>query len=221
MRQRSDDEVIVYCFGSRVGVIGSDKLGQGRPSVWLKLFGLYCERNAMKRILMTVLMSAYVIASARGQGFLNLDFSLAHNLPSSPGIEGLSVSVTNALPDWNAYEGEKVLSSIYYVSNNFSSAYTLVELEGGTLALGGNSFGVGIFSGGSLCQTAQVPGNAESLEFESPSGLSLTVDLGGESLSLSEISANTNYNVYGANLPAGMAGQVESNRPAEPSYAEG
>ena len=164
----------------------------------------------MKRILMTVLMSACVIASARGQGFLDLDFSLAHNLPSSPGIEGLSVSVTNALPDWNAYEGEKVLSSIYYVSNNFSSAYTLVELEGGTLALGGNSFGVGIFSGGSLSQTAQVPNNAESLEFETPSDLNLRVDLGGERLLLSEISANSNYNVYGANLPAGLAGQVET-----------
>jgi hypothetical protein len=163
----------------------------------------------MKRILMTVLMSAYVIASARGQGFLNLDFSLAHNLPSSPGIEGLSVSVTNALPDWNAYEGEKVLSSIYYVSNNFSSAYTLVELEGGTLALGGNNFGVGLF-GGSISQTAQVPNNAESLEFETPSDLNLRVDLGGERLLLSEISANSNYNVYGANLPAGLAGQVET-----------
>ena len=163
----------------------------------------------MKRILMTVLMSACVIASARGQGFLNLDFSLAHNLPSSPGIEGLSVSVTNALPDWNAYEGEKVLSSIYYVSNNFSSAYTLVELEGGTLALGGNNFGVGLF-GGSISQTAQVPNNAESLEFETPSDLNLRVDLGGERLLLSEISANSNYNVYGANLPAGLAGQVET-----------
>jgi len=163
----------------------------------------------MKRILMTVLMSACVIASARGQGFLNLDFSLAHNLPSSPGIDGLSVSVTNALPDWNAYEGEKVLSSIYYVSNNFSSAYTLVELEGGTLALGGNNFGVGLF-GGSISQTAQVPNNAESLEFETPSDLNLRVDLGGERLLLSEISANSNYNVYGANLPAGLAGQVET-----------
>ena len=164
----------------------------------------------MKRILMTVLMSACVIASARGQGFLNLDFSLAHNLPSSPGIEGLSVSVTNALPDWNAYEGEKVLSSIYYVSNNFSSAYTLVELEGGTLALGGNSFGVGIFSGGSLSQTAQVPNNAESLEFETISAAGLELYLDGQIISIKEISADNGYNTYGANLPAGTAGQVET-----------
>ena len=164
----------------------------------------------MKRILMTVLMSACVIASARGQGFLNLDFSLAHNLPSSPGIDGLSVSVTNALPDWNAYEGEKVLSSIYYVSNNFSSAYTLVELEGGTLALGGNSFGVGIFSGGSLSQTAQVPNNAESLEFETISAAGLELYLDGQIISIKEISADNGYNTYGANLPAGTAGQVET-----------
>jgi hypothetical protein len=159
---------------------------------------------------MTVLMSACVIASARGQGFLNLDFSLAHNLPSSPGIDGLSVSVTNALPDWNAYEGEKVLSSIYYVSNNFSSAYTLVELEGGTLALGGNSFGVGIFSGGSLSQTAQVPNNAESLEFETISAAGLELYLDGQIISIKEISADNGYNTYGANLPAGTAGQVET-----------
>ena len=163
----------------------------------------------MKRILMTVLMSACVIASARGQGFLNLDFSLAHNLPSSPGIDGLSVSVTNALPDWNAYEGEKVLSSIYYVSNNFSSAYTLVELEGGTLALGGNNFGVGLF-GGSISQTAQVPNNAESLEFETSFAQNFELYLGGQRIYYTEISAGNGYDTYGANLPAGTAGQVET-----------
>jgi hypothetical protein len=163
----------------------------------------------MKKITTMLLVTALLVISVRGQGFLNLDFSLAHNLPSNPGINGLPVSATNALPGWTAYDGKNTLSSITYLSNSFSGFSTAVQLEGGTLALGGNNFGVGLF-GGSISQTAQVPNNAESLEFETPSDLNLRVDLGGERLLLSEISANSNYNVYGANLPAGLAGQVET-----------
>ena len=164
----------------------------------------------MKRILMTVLMSACVIASARGQGFLNLDFSLAHNLPSNPGIDGLSVSVTNALPDWTAYGGHNVLSSINYLSNSFAGFSTPVQLEAGSLALGGNNFAVGLGSGGSISQTAQVPSNAESLEFETISAAGLELYLDGQIISIKEISADNGYNTYGANLPAGTAGQVET-----------
>jgi hypothetical protein len=83
-------------------------------------------------------------------------------------------------------------------------------LEGGTLALGGNSFGVGIFSGGSLSQTAQVPSNAESLEFETSFALNFEMYLGGQRIYYTEISAGNGYDTYGANLPAGMAGQVET-----------
>jgi len=164
----------------------------------------------MKKTTLMLLVTALLVISVRGQGFLNLDFSLAHNLPSNPGINGLPVSATNALPGWTAYDGKNTLSSINYLSNSFAGFSTAVQLEGGTLALGGNSFGVGIFSGGSLSQTAQVPSSAESLEFETSFAQNFELYLGGQRIYYTEISAGNGYDTYGANLPAGMAGQVET-----------
>ena len=163
----------------------------------------------MKKITTMLIVTALLTISVRGQGFINLDFSLAYNLPSNPGINGLPVSATNALPGWTAYDGDNVLSSIYYLTNSLSRFSSAVELEGGTLALGGNNFGVGLF-GGSISQTAQVPSNAESLEFETSFALNLWLYLGGQRIYYTEISAGNGYDTYGANLPAGMAGQVET-----------
>jgi len=164
----------------------------------------------MKKTTLMLIVTALLIISVRGQGFLNLDFSLAYDLPSNPGINGLSVSVTNALPGWTAYGGANVLSSIYYLSNSFSGFSSPVQLEGGTLALGGNNFAVGIGPGGSLSQTAQVPDNAVSLEFETSFALNLWLYLGGQRIYYTEISAGNGYDTYGANIPAGMAGEVET-----------
>jgi len=164
----------------------------------------------MKKTTLMLIVTALLIISVRGQGFINLDFSLAYNLPSNPGIDGLSVSVTNALPDWTAYGGHNVLSSINYLSNSFAGFSTPVQLEAGSLALGGNNFAVGLGSGGSISQTAQVPSNAESLEFETISAAGLELYLDGQIISIKEISADNGYNTYGANLPAGTAGQVET-----------
>jgi len=164
----------------------------------------------MKKITTMLIVTALLTISVRGQGFINLDFSLAYNLPSNPGINGLPISTTNALPGWTAYGGDTVLSSITYLSNSFSGFSSAVQLEGGTLALGGSSFGAGLSSDSSLSQTAQVPSNAESLEFETISAAGLELYLDGQIISIKEISADNGYNTYGANLPAGTAGQVET-----------
>jgi len=156
--------------------------------------------------MMLVIIAAI---SARGQGFLNLNFESAYNLPGNPGFDGASVSVTNALPDWTAYQGGLALSSIYYVSNSFPGDSTSIELESGSLALSGN-FSVGLYPDGSISQTGSVPGNAESLQFEASSALNLEVTLGGQSLSYSALSEGPNYTVYGANIPADMEGQPET-----------
>jgi len=150
--------------------------------------------------------------SARGQSFQNLNFESAYNLPGNPGNNGTSVAVANALPDWTAYGAGNPLSDIYYVSNNFPGVSTLVELESGSLALSGNNLSVGLYNGGSISQTGLVPTNAESLQFEGsiPGGAGFSVTLGGQSLSYSLLSEGPNYDVYEANIPANLNGQMEA-----------
>lgn len=163
----------------------------------------------MKRIT-AILAVAALIISARGQGFLNLNFESAQNLPGNPG-NGVLVSVTDALPDWTAYDGDFALADVYYVSNSLGDVSGSVELEGGSLALSGN-YSVGLFGNGSISQTAAVPDNAESLQFEATTLDSLYVTLGGQNLSYSLLSEgpNDDYAVYGANIPSDLDGQTET-----------
>lgn len=163
----------------------------------------------MKITRMLSIVAALFTISAHGQGFVNLNFEAAQNLPGNPG-NGASVSVADALPGWSAYVAGNALLTIYYLSNNFPGAVTSVELEGGSLALGGNNFSVGLYSNGSITQTGLVPGTAESLQFEATHVLNLEVSLGGQSLQYSEISQGPDYDVYGANIPTDLEGQMES-----------
>jgi len=171
----------------------------------------------MKTIATAMAIAGSFIISARSQGFLNLNFESAYNLPENPPFpNGELVSATNALPGWTAYNGPGALSDVNYVSNEVSGFQTSVELEGGTLALSGD-FSVELFLNGSIGQTGLVPADAESLQFEAEgagangtlgaSGFSVT--LGGQTVSYSLLSEGSGYDVYGANIPAGMDGQTE------------
>jgi hypothetical protein len=162
----------------------------------------------MKRITMIVAVAANCIISARGQSFSNLNFDLAQNLPGNP-TNGVLVSATNALPDWFPYAGSSALSSIYYVSN-IDGYFSIVELEGGSLALSGNEYSVELNAGASIGQTGAVPVNAESLQFEANDIVNLEVALGGQNLSYALLSEGSGYNVYGANIPTDMEGQTEA-----------
>ena len=163
----------------------------------------------MKIVTVTFVLAAIFTVSTQGQGFLNLNFESAYDLTNPPD-NGELVSMANALPDWTAYANNSVLSQVYYVSNNFPGSSTLVELEGGSLALSGD-FSSAMFDGGSISQTGMVPANAESLQFEATFGApSLQVTLGGQRLSYSLLSQGSGYSVYGVNIPAAMAGQTET-----------
>ncbi|HTR43357.1 MAG TPA: PEP-CTERM sorting domain-containing protein [Pseudomonadales bacterium] len=171
----------------------------------------------MKRTTVALAFVALFIISGHGQGFLNLNFESAQNLPGNPG-NGMLIPVTNALPDWTALESNLAFTDIYYVSNVLGHAGPGPELEGGSLALGDSHLSVGFYDGSSISQTGLVPDTAKSLQFEaqgpdagnSIEGTDFSVTLGGQTLSLLELSAAPDYNVYGANIPAGMAGQMET-----------
>ena len=175
----------------------------------------------MKRTTAILAVVALFIISARGQGFLNLNFESAQNLPGSLTNNSAYVAVTNALPDWTVYSGPAeegdVLSDIYYVNNYLSGSQSPVELEGGTLALSGN-YSVELFGDCAIGQTATVPDDAASLQFEAggvaaggtfaASGLSVT--LGADTLSCSAISEGPDYYIYGANIPSDLDGLSEA-----------
>ena len=169
----------------------------------------------MKRIIMIQVIVAIFTILARGQGFLNLNFESAQNLPVNPPVpDGMDVAATNALPGWTAYNGPvnlgNAIADINYVSNFFGGSSTAVELEGGSLALSGD-FSVGLYADGSISQRAMVPDDAESLQFETTASQDgLYVTLGGQNLSYSVLSEGTNYTVYVANIPADLDGQTET-----------
>ncbi|MGH8023961.1 MAG: PEP-CTERM sorting domain-containing protein [Limisphaerales bacterium] len=153
-----------------------------------------------------------LVALAHGQEFLNLNFESAYDLTNPP-EEGEQVALTNAIPGWTAYAGTLALSEVWYSSNNFVD-HTVVELEGGSLAISG-AFSVGLY-GGSIGQTGLVPEDAESLQFESTfPDVTFRVSLGGQRLSYSLLSVGGvlptggHYSLYGANIPADMDGQME------------
>jgi hypothetical protein len=168
----------------------------------------------MKKITTMLTVVAIVAFSARGQGFLNLNFESAQNLPGNPGYYGESIAVTNALPGWIAYNGPinsgNTLDNIYYVSNSMPGISTVVELESGSLALSGN-FSAYLGPNGAISQTATVPDDAASLEFEATTPQDgLDVTLGGQNLSYSLLSEGSGYNVYGADIPTDLDGQTET-----------
>jgi hypothetical protein len=163
----------------------------------------------VKRATIATVIAAAFIISASGQGFLNLNFDSAYNLPGNPGY-GEAVSATNALPDWTAYDGSLALSRVYYTSNTFLGSGASVGLEGGSLALSGN-YSAALYLGGAITQTGMVPANAESLQFEAyvPGASGFAVTLGGQTLSYSALSEGPDYTVYEANIPSNLDGQVE------------
>ncbi|HEX3626092.1 MAG TPA: hypothetical protein VH280_11775 [Verrucomicrobiae bacterium] len=163
----------------------------------------------MKTIAAVSALAVIFATTACGQGFLNLNFESAYGLPGNPPSFGELVSVTNALPGWTAYVDERTFSDINYVSNKLYGVSTLVELEGGSLALNGD-FSVGLYGDGSISQTGLIPNDAESLQFEASSVINLEVTLGGQYLLYSPLSDGPGYTLYGANIPAGMDGQLES-----------
>jgi hypothetical protein len=160
---------------------------------------------------MVLAIATIFVVSTRGQGFLNLNFEAAYNLPGNPGY-GVLVPATNALPDWSAYGGYANIEEISYITNRTSGGPSSVALVGGSLALSGD-FSAELYNDGLLSQTGSVPNDAESLQFEAyglsgSSGFSIT--LGGDTLSYSAISEESNYTIYGANIPANMDGQTEA-----------
>ena len=168
----------------------------------------------MNRMKIILAVCAIIAASAHAQGFVNVNFESANNLTNS----GMSMPVANALPGWTAYNSINVLVNITYLTNSAYVGGTL-ELLGGSAALSGNAFSVYLGTQGAISQTATVPADAASLEFEATSpGTGLSVTLGGQDLHYSLLYEGTVYGIYGVNIPAGLDAQMETLTFSMPSF---
>ena len=164
----------------------------------------------MKNIFLIIAIVSMSIA-AFGQGFVNLNFESAKNMPTNASVGGF-VAASNALPGWDpSYgPGNTPVMQLFYMTNTTAETKSTIEILGGGLALDGN-YSVYLNPTIFLNQTATVPNNALSLQFEGIIEVNgFYVSLGGVDLHYSLLSTGPKYDVYGANIPSYMDGQLET-----------
>ena len=175
------------------------------------------------RVLCLVAILLAPLRNASGQEFQNLDFESAVITPDpSSGYYPYAVYASNAIPGWTAV-GFLSPNDILY--DDISLGATSVTLCGtnspySPSALDG-MFSIDLYggvegpaTGASISQTGLVPDDALSILFIAqgvapPAGGVLLVSLGGQNIPFSAISTGPDYSMYGGNIPAGLAGQLE------------
>jgi len=153
-----------------------------------------------------------------GQGFVNLNFEQAVIVPdaTSPYYPN-AVYASSAIPGWTATGFIGPTDILYNSASLGSTSVSILGVNGNPPALDGN-YSIYLYGGdapptasASISQTAVVPVSAESIFFKAQGGGgTLLVSLGGQNISFSALSTGANYTEYGANLPAGLAGQSET-----------
>jgi hypothetical protein len=151
------------------------------------------------------------------QGFVNLNFESATIVQDTSSIfYPHAVYASNAIPGWTI-TGANFLGPdeiLYDTVSTGSSSISLFDTNGFPAVLGGR-YSVGLYggsnpSGVSISQTGVVPESALSLFFRAQSAIgTLLVSLGGQNLSYFAVTNASNYTLYGATIPAELAGQSE------------
>jgi hypothetical protein len=171
----------------------------------------------MKRNFCILIFAALLVGSCEcfSQGFINLDFESAKIIrdPDSP-YYPYGIASTNALPGWTVYIGSSPASAITFNAPAIESTWVMLWATNGAQIAGNYSVFLqgGISdSSATISQTGLVPASAVSLLFEAQAGQNiLQVSLGGQNLFFLPIGTGSNYTLYGASLPTGIAGQTES-----------
>ena len=171
-------------------------------------------RKCFRHIFFALLLLAG-IQNGFSRGFVNLDFESAKIIPivGSP-LYPYAIEVTNALPGWTVLIDGSQVSQINYNAPAGGTSFVNLWATNGQQISGSYSVllqGGGALLGAAISQTAVVPGSAESLLFEGQAGFggTLVVSLGGQDLSFSAVGTGSDYTLYEAAIPAGLAGQSE------------
>ena len=152
-----------------------------------------------------------------------MNFESANLSPVPSGQYGGEVSSTNAIPGWTAFLGTNQTTQV--LQNNLTLGDASIDILGPSwngygiiqgqytivLQPGANPFGSEFDNvSASISQTGVVPENAESLTFEALLESSISVNLGGQELSLISLGSSGNANLYGANIPTSLDGLSET-----------
>jgi hypothetical protein len=177
---------------------------------------------------LVIIVFTFATLSAHAQGtFQNLDFESADLSPIPPN-EGplVYVSVTSALPGWEAYLGSTPDTQI--LQNNYTRGEASVDILGPNYPAAGSFLTPGVIDGNysvllqaggipqesgtttaSIAQTGTVPLGSESIQFkawETPF-TQFTVSLGGNILTPVALGNGANYTLFGASIPSSLDGQ--------------
>jgi hypothetical protein len=183
----------------------------------------------MRRVYIPLAIGLVSVSVARAQtAFQNLDFEEANLLGYQAGN---MVPTTTAFPGWQASEegsgGTFPLSSVFYDGISIGGAGASIggnDPSRGTSPLDGN-YSAYLFGGGpqqnlfstSISQTGTVPAGAQAIEFDaSVSRAPFVVVLGGTTIAMTPMQSFVDYELWGGNIPAGMAGQTETLTITEP-----
>ena len=184
----------------------------------------------MKSKLISIIFTAAFLSLAESglaQGFVNLNFESATLVAPSPPFY---VPFDQAFPGWTGTVGgvqqTLALSNMLYmdtsgisiINQNFTGfgyppSFDLLEGNYTAVLQAGLTFGANPHPADTtLSQTALVPIGTKSLQFESDQWFDqnfqfLVVTLGGQTLSVTPLSAGLNYTLYGADVSA-WAGQM-------------
>lgn len=147
--------------------------------------------------------------SGSAQGFMNLDFE--SSIPTNTFVLGNGEEAGFAIiPGWVPYINGTQQSSF---------RFNVISSNGGAVLIGGPSVGaiqgnyeIGVFGGdanqntATIGQTGTIPLTAQSLTFWGNVDAN-DVAFDGQTLALTVLESNQNYNVYGADI-SGFAGQT-------------
>lgn len=164
-----------------------------------------------KAIVILTILNCSILCHA--QGFINLNFEAA-NLAAYGGGPAF-ISSTNALPGWTAYAGASQLNTIPY--NNLSLGGTSVSIfdTNGFYSVISGAVSVNLYGGitdasASISQTGLIPASALTLLFKAQAGAGvLQVFLGGQGLSFFNMTSESNYNLYAADISS-FANQIQT-----------
>ncbi len=184
----------------------------------------------MKTRLVQLAASACLVLGnvwfGHAQGFVNLNFESAVVVTDPTSLYyPFAINAAAALPGWTTGGGYLGPNDIGYNTISLGSTAIFLEGTGGTPVALDGSYSVLLFGGlpgsASITQTAVVSASAQSLQFIAEGTGMLSVSLGGQDLPYVLLSTGSDYSVYGANLPAGLAGQSEQLVFAAPGQQAG
>ena len=154
--------------------------------------------------------------AVHAQGFINLNFESGTIIQDTSSPYPNAVYANDAIPGWTATGFIGPTDILYNSASLGDPSVSILGTDGTPPALDG-AFSIYLYGGGgpstgaSISQTAIVPASAGSLLFiaqESGTG-TLQVSLGGQNLSFYAISTESDYTLYGGNVPSDLDGQSE------------